>query len=209
MVAPPPTTANGRCPPGAVSTTTPRSSRAWAKSAMGRWRMGAAASSTYVPEPSTSSGATKRDVVPLSRASRVTGPGAMWPSDPTTSRTVPSTDGVMCTPSTRKHSIMASVSSARRAPVSWVVPTDRAAHTNARLVSDLEPGTRTSASMGSWNGTISCGSAAKGWPTPLTSPPETTPPAGTLGPAVPRAADPRRSRPPPPRVCPDRLRWNG
>ena len=100
-------------------------------------------------------GARNRLVVPDIRASiNVPGSTATAPPVPPIRTSASSGRQLTSAPSDLTPSIMASVSSARSAPVSVVSPVASAAHTSARLVMLLEPGSLTVASGGAPSGVM-------------------------------------------------------
>ena len=146
MAAPPAnagpwTRTGGRSSSPSTSTAAPSSPSALTRSPIGRWRIRRFPSTTTVPARTVAAAVRNRAVVPDPRTSISASPDPSEPPDPTTTRSSPSHRTE--TPNRLRLSTMASVSSARRAPSSRLVPDASAATTRARLVMLLEPGRRT------------------------------------------------------------------
>ena len=137
---PAPPTVNGRRSP---STRTPSARRAVRTSPTGRVRMCGSPSKATSPSASPATGGTKRVTVPASPQSTATPPvsraGSTCQSSPEVSIRVPSA---------ARAPAISSVSRDRRARRTTLGPSARAASTSARLVSDLLPGSDTSACTG-------------------------------------------------------------
>src|SRR6478735_2947097 len=137
---PEPRTANGRASP---STPTPRVRRAPRISPIGRLRMCASPSNETTPVDSPAIGGTKRITVPANPqstvASRSNAPGVTTQSSPAVST---------ADPSDVSAAAISEVSRERSARRTTDGPSETAARTRARLVSDLLPGSETTASTG-------------------------------------------------------------
>ena len=143
---PAPATVNGRLSP---VTSAPRARSASRTVAWGRTRAAGSPSNVEVPVASAASGGTKRMTVPARPHStsapcrlpgvttRSVSPGAGGPVGPS-----------IRVPSAVSAPIIRSVSRLRNVPLSRAGASASAARTRARLVSDLDPGTGTTASTG-------------------------------------------------------------
>ena len=137
------------------STLTPRRRSASARSPNGRALNWGWPSMVAPCSDSAATGATNRPVVPDMRASITTsGAAPTAPSIPRTRMMAAPGSQSTSAPSARTAPTMASVSSAKSAPVRVVSPSDSAAHTNARFVMLLEPGSLTAVSGGASSGAM-------------------------------------------------------
>ncbi len=148
--APVPLTVKGRVRRPSSSISTPSASSASITPPMGRTRARGSPSNRTSPSASAATGGAKRMTLPASPQSTYAGP---W-SGPGVTRTspVPSRPS-MPVPSEASALPMSRLSRARSAPDTVDGPSESAARTSARLVSDFEPGTATTASTGE----VACG----------------------------------------------------
>ena len=141
-----PCTVTGRCPHPAPAVTVAPSSTSASWSGPNSLRRSAGRPSIVTgARPSAASAVRNLDVVPASAACTSAGPIASGSGTPAIV-TRPSTDSTPA-PSALRPSTMAVVSSPSGTFVSSLVPAASAAHTNARLAIDFDPGTATTASI--------------------------------------------------------------
>ena len=138
-----PMTVNGIAPRPSSSISTPRPRSACSTSCIGRSRACGSPSKTTGPSASAASGGTKRMTVPASPQSMVSGPrngpGVIFQSSPLSSTEAPRSVSARA---------ISWVSRETRALRTTLGPSASAPSTSARLVWDLEPGSRTTASTG-------------------------------------------------------------
>jgi hypothetical protein len=142
--APPPRTVKGSSPRPPSSMSTPSWRSASSTGRIGRSRARRSPSNTVGPAASAATGGRKRITVPARPQSTVAGPRRA-PGD--TSQ--PSSTSATSAPSAESPPAISWVSRARNGRRSRVGRSARAASTSARLVSDFEPGSSTTASRGS------------------------------------------------------------
>ena len=139
---PVPDTVKGRVPRSPSSTRTPRVRRASRTADIGRVRACGSPSKATSPLARAATGGTNRITVPARPQSTVPPRSRLGKTSQSSS------DVITVDPSVDSAVAISSVSRERRARRTTEGPSDSAASTSARLVSDLEPGSSTRTSTG-------------------------------------------------------------